>query len=495
MISRISLENFKGFGLLKNMNVRPITILCGPNGCGKSSLVQSILLMKQSLENHNPNQTVLLNGRLADLGKFEDIVFRKDSDKVISFRFSFDIDKTFLHNMAVMNGIMIDEMMPEEGIGDPKADCRVHFKISLKVTSDGIHYLRPILVNYYSLRFESIKPNGKVIPGGSFEMSFVKEDTYSVKWKDVKFASRVMGATEEVSDGELFARIGFANISPRLLVTDVPSRFIDLSILSEAGDVIKAVFNTYNYIGSLREKPLRRYIYEDATVEIGVRGENAAYICLTEQNSRLDSHYFYDKERETFILKKNIRLGESLQEWLNIMDIKNFSTEMINEIIYLNLDSGLTGQTRVNIADAGSVVNQVFPILLEGLRMPKQHTLILDQPELHLYPNLQMRMADFFVALALSGKQVIAETHSNHLINRLVRRIVDDQTHRLRDLIGICFMKPSENGMVFEEVKIDETRGILNSPEGFFDEIESEQQRIMRAGLDKRRKMRERKKS
>jgi len=55
-------------------------------------------------------------------------------------------------------------------------------------------------------------------------------------------------------------------------------------------------------------------------------------------------------------------------------------------------------------------------------------------------------------------------------------------------------MKPSENGMVFEEVKIDETRGILNSPEGFFDEIESEQQRIMRAGLDKRRKMRERKK-
>ena len=172
------------------------------------------------------------------------------------------------------------------------------------------------------------------------------------------------------------------------------------------------------------------------------------------------------------------------------MKIPNFEAEINNKIIYLNMEASTYDETRVGIADVGFGVSQIFPIILEGLRMEKGATLMLEQPEIHLHPNLQMQMADYFISLALSGKQVLVETHSDHVINRLVRRIVEDETHNLQDLIGIYFIKPSENGSVYEEVKIDETKGIVNWPPDFFDQTANEQMKIMQAGLKKRKNQR-----
>ena len=150
----------------------------------------------------------------------------------------------------------------------------------------------------------------------------------------------------------------------------------------------------------------------------------------------------------------------------------------------------LTNITQVGIADVGFGVSQIFPIVLEGLRMEEGASLLLEQPEIHLHPNLQMEMADYFIALALSQKQVIVETHSDHIVNRLVRRIVEDETHNLKDLIGIYFIKPSENGAVYEEINIDDTKGITNWPVDFFNQNASESMKIMQAGLKKRKNLR-----
>ena len=146
--------------------------------------------------------------------------------------------------------------------------------------------------------------------------------------------------------------------------------------------------------------------------------------------------------------------------------------------------------TRIDISQVGFGVSQMFPIVLEGLRMEKGNTLLLEQPEIHLHPNLQMQMADYFISLALSGKRVMAETHSDHIINRLVRRIVEDETLNLKDLIAIYFIKPSEHGSVYEEINIDDTKGITNWPIDFFDQAANEQLRIMQAGLKKRKNLR-----
>mgnify|MGYP006168049891 FL=1 len=115
-----------------------------------------------------------------------------------------------------------------------------------------------------------------------------------------------------------------------------------------------------------------------------------------------------------------------------------------------------------------------------------ESALILEQPEIHLHPKMQMKLADFILSLALSGKKVIIETHSEHMINRFVRRIVEDTTGELNSLIGINFIKNSTDGSICETVNLSETNGIVNWPEEFFDQAAEEHQKIMNAIINKK---------
>ena len=93
----------------------------------------------------------------------------------------------------------------------------------------------------------------------------------------------------------------------------------------------------------------------------------------------------------------------------------------------------------------------------------------------------QMKLADFILSMGLSGKNIIIETHSEHIINRLVRRIVEDSTGKLNSIIGINFVKNTDKGSKYETVKISENNGIVNWPEEFFDQAAGEHQKIMNA--------------
>ena len=255
--------------------------------------------------------------------------------------------------------------------------------------------------------------------------------------------------------------------------------------------LLSVLFSGYKYLGPLREEPSRRYIYEDEIVEIGNKGENSAFIFLDEQNGILPSYYYFDKLSNSFINNdKPKNLKDSLYFWLNLMNIQGFRADPQKEIIYLKLKSINSAKVEVNIADVGFGVSQVLPILLEGLRIPIGETLILEQPEIHLHPNMQMQMSDFFISMAKSGKNFLIETHSEHIINRLIRRVVEDETGELKKLIKIYFIKPSDNGANFEEISIDESRGIVNWPKNFFDQSANELGEIMKAGIKKSKKKR-----
>ena len=99
-----------------------------------------------------------------------------------------------------------------------------------------------------------------------------------------------------------------------------------------------------------------------------------------------------------------------------------------------------------------------------------------------------MKLADFILSLALSGKKVIIETHSEHMINRFVRRIVEDTTGELNSLIGINFIKNSVDGSICDAVNLSETNGIVNWPEEIFDQAAEEHQKIMNAIINKKNK-------
>jgi len=494
MIDSLSLKNFKGFHNLENLNIKPITVLCGPNSCGKTSLLQSILLLKQTLESQDPNQTLLLNGRLVHLGTFENIIFNKNSDNKIEFNFIFKISKDDQKYSSSSNRLMMKILLGELSTKETQVSHNINFKIILKPHKSQTRskrYLKTIVVDQIYFKLETLLPEQKIVPGSFIKLELVDNNLYKIQWENI--INGINLREDGQNKGEVNVKITFTNLFSMRIDNPENSEEKDVRIpdmnflLYTINNLLQAVFSSYTYIGPLREEPSRRYIYEDEIVEIGIKGENAAYIYSTEQNKDVVNHFFYDVKSNSFKQKKLISLANAVQEWLEIMNIKGFRTETLSEIIYLELNSSSAPKTRVNIADVGFGVSQIFPIILEGLRMPWRGTLLLEQPEIHLHPSLQMQMADYFISLALSGKKVIVETHSDHIINRLVRRIVESETNQLKDLIGIYFISNTDNGSTYEEINIDDERGVVNWPQGFFDQVASEQESIIRAGLRKRK--------
>ena len=458
-ISSITLKNFKGFKELKDMKIKPVTVLCGTNSCGKSTILQSLLLYKQSLENQDPNKMLTLKGRFTNLGKFEDLIFQKNLDNIITFDFKLQFDKSF--------PIRFNEKHFQ-------SDC-IDYSISLKAfKTKGFLQDFKVIEQNISL---SNKENKNII---KIKIASLEEDdTYNII---AYFRDEKIEFTVKPSFDNLFIQYWRRSGNLDVLKTDV---FLITSVMMPR--TFKHLFDTYTYLGPLRQEPLRGYQYNEIPTEIGTKGENAAYFYYTEKDKPIKNHYFYNNRQKQFIPKEELTLLEAMQEWLELMNIKKFVPELVNGIVYLNLDSVSAHSTRVSIADVGFGVSQIFPILLQGLRMQEGATLLLEQPEIHLHPNIQMQMSDYFIALALSKKRVIAETHSDHVINRLVRRIVEDKTGKLKDLIAIYFIKPTPEGATYEEIQIDDKHGIVNWPNGFFDQVANEQQKIILAGIKKRK--------
>ena len=119
----------------------------------------------------------------------------------------------------------------------------------------------------------------------------------------------------------------------------------------------------------------------------------------------------------------------------------------------------------------------------------RENYYFLKQPEIHLHPKLQANLADFFLRLAKSGKRILVETHSDHFINRLRRRIAEDPDDKLKEMVNILFVHSSKNGQssIVEQLKINSYGVVENWPPDFLPEGADESAAIFKAGLEKRK--------
>jgi predicted ATPase len=138
----------------------------------------------------------------------------------------------------------------------------------------------------------------------------------------------------------------------------------------------------------------------------------------------------------------------------------------------------------VNLAQVGFGVSQLLPVLVMGLRQPADGWLLFEQPEIHLHPRLQAELGDFLLCVARAGNGVMVETHSEHLVNRLRRRIAEDETGVLAKLVQILFVHAGTEGnpsSYVEPLDVDESGAIVGCPPDFFPEAADEALAIIRA--------------
>jgi predicted ATPase len=147
------------------------------------------------------------------------------------------------------------------------------------------------------------------------------------------------------------------------------------------------------------------------------------------------------------------------------------------------------GGTDSSLIDVGFGISQVLPVLTMLLSAPEDSIILLEQPELHLHPSAQAHLADLFLHVAETRHlQLIIESHSEHILSRLQRRIAEAQSQFVApDNIKMYFCQPGADGSTIQPVQIDKYGQIANWPPNFFGDIAGDLDAMAHAALEHRR--------
>jgi len=266
----------------------------------------------------------------------------------------------------------------------------------------------------------------------------------------------------------------------------IPHMSLNPIFLNPLHHLQQEIEDNLEYLGPLRERPRRAYLHSgNPMTEIGESGQYAAQILWLEKDNKIEYLPGLGQAiQETTLLEAVndafIKLG-----MLQPVDVKSEKSIMYQILFGLG---GSKTKEAVTIADVGFGVSQLLPILVLGLRSRQSSILLLEQPEIHLHPKLQANLADFLLTLASQNRRIIVESHSDHFINRLRRRVAEDPTDEIGEKVSILFVEPpqGERGATIKPLKVDPYGVIENWPSNFLPEASDEAEAIFLAGLEKR---------
>ena len=130
---------------------------------------------------------------------------------------------------------------------------------------------------------------------------------------------------------------------------------------------------------------------------------------------------------------------------------------------------------RRNLMDVGFGVSQVLPALAALFRADGPPMFLLQQPELHLHPSAQAALGSLYCRTAEAGRQLIVETHSEYIVDRVRMDIRDRQTALTPDDVSILFFERADHDVCIHSLRFDEQGNIVGAPDGygqfFMDEV------------------------
>ncbi|HOC43884.1 MAG TPA: AAA family ATPase [Thermoanaerobaculales bacterium] len=292
-------------------------------------------------------------------------------------------------------------------------------------------------------------------------------------------SARVIG--REFADS-VAAEVGRGGEVARPAVDDPDTAEMARHVEQAAAALAELLSTRVLHLGPLRQDP--QVLYRNAPSGrpgfVGSRGEYAI-AALHRQAARERSCPLADGSVQA------MALGEAVNHWLGALGLA--ASIDTSDRARLGLEARLTmpevGRS-LGMPAVGVGVSQVLPVLVMALAAGPGSVLLLEQPELHLHPAVQQRLGDFLLACAASGRQVIVETHSDHLVTRLRRRIAEDPGDELVERVAIVLAERDAGGTRFRRLPTNRYGGLDEWPEGFFDEGALDSRELLRAGLRKR---------
>lgn len=429
MLKEIRIKNFKSLKDTGNLEIKPITLLVGPNSSGKSSLIQFLLLLKQTVESRDVENPLIFNGTCIQLESYRNIIYRNDANQKLEFEFSFD-SLTLLSDPFLSPEVKYHIVFHREDEGKVKI---LRFEITDRDSKDpGLS----MIWNKKEKKYDIVgKSKRKLGIDPFFRVLRFYPDV-------VPFAGEVDNPFKDKIEDIYYRAVSFTRYFDRMFS--------------------KGIY----YLGPLREYPQRYYAVSGAIMEdVGFKGERTIEVLTTAEEN---------------VFRK-------VQEWIkNFGMAKSIKIEPLKEktLVEVLLEDP-TLSLSFNLYDVGFGVSQVLPIIAEGFYALPGSLILIEQPEIHLHPGLQSQIGDLLIDIFKSGKKLIIETHSEHLLLRIQRRITEGSLKS--DDVAIYFFTYTPDGTKIERIRINDLGRFENWPPGFFEEDIEESFAITKAFLNRKK--------
>ena len=453
MIKSLALRSFKSWHDLQALDFGPITGLFGPNSSGKTSLLQALLLLKQTVDSSdrgtilnfgNKNTAVNLDGFynvISDTG-FESsleisIKWKPDHIDYTIFRLQHGLDEEIEFSVKVRDqfGILVDQMQYFSG----------DVKVGMVRNRNSGNSSGSI---YQSLNHRSIS---------EMEYSFLNDSKI--------FSCSNDGRIGETSGTLANPSVGTPVYLPKPIKcygfpSEMQEHIKDARVLKNlALNLEKCMQSTY-YIGPIRAHPERRYIWKGSRpTDVGRFGEFTVEAMLA---SKMQGDIAVDDDNHT--------LEQHVAKWLqNLGLVHSFRVKKIEgrDPIFDVLIKQDRNSKEIHLADMGFGVSQVLPVLVLCYYVPRGSTIILEQPEIHLHPAVQADLADLLIDVSKKRNvQILLESHSEHLLRRLQRRVAEERI--TNDDVRLYFCSSDQGASRIEMLELDDYGNIANWPKEFF---------------------------
>ncbi len=424
----LSIDNFKSIEHVAGLDISNLSVFAGVNSSGKSSVIQALLLIKQTL-NSTTSEILNLNGPYVYANSLLDLIHNKKGGAI---KFALSLAGCELVDTA------IQEFVKE---GDVIVD-RLSLAVSFKVKNDGSY----IVSEFRLLLYLS---NGLRIERG-------------LTWRPVK------KVYDLIEDGKIFRDIvvdGYSFINFFPVFVRYADKSLDLSIMKATRETLVRVLERVSYIAPLRVAPVlaRTYHTEVENRFVLPDGENTRFIL-----DRISQ----DNKEEFAIVKEWICNRFQLAHEINVVKEPG---KMYRVVVTTN--EGV----KVDLVHVGFGLSQILPIVTQGSISKPGALMIVEDPEVHMHPSIQASMADFFIYLCLKKNvNVLVETHSDHFITRLRRRVAEKVISP--EKLHLVFVEHENGASEYQTIPMSSNgrlEGIM--PKGFMDSLDNDFRAIILA--------------
>ena len=449
MLKHLEVNNFKAWRRL-DLKLGKVTGLFGTNSSGKSSVLQFLLLLKQTKDATDRGLVLDFGGpnQLVNLGTYEAIVHRGDQTAEIDWTLHWDL--------------------PEElRVADPMSRRRTDLFVgdSLQVSSSVGFTGSHLSTRYVKYRFSdaafAIEPKG------------TSSKNFDLTWEGPLALPLIR------NPGRAWPLPG--PVKTHLFPDQAYTYFQNTGFLSDFEAEYEALMDSIVYLGPLREHPQREYRWSGASPhDVGPRGERTVDAILAATTRK--------EERNLAPRRRYMRFQEMIAHWLRELGlIHSFEIREIGSgtNLYQACVRTAPHSPETMLTDVGFGVSQILPVLVLLYYVPEDSIVLMEQPEIHLHPSVQSALADLMLAVAEHRRvQIIVESHSEHLLRRFQRRVAEG-TVGSSDLM-LYFVRTNNGAAELNDLELNEWGEIENWPEKFFGDEMGEIAAISTAALNRR---------